>query len=62
MMSAIISLIPLIGWFLSGLIMGPFSITAKTLVYFQLREAKSSGEEELDVDESKERPTEEREV
>ena len=61
-MSAIISLIPLIGWFLSGLIMGPFSITAKTLVYFQLREAKSSGEEELDVDESKERPTEEREV
>jgi hypothetical protein len=61
-MSAIISLIPLIGWFLSGLIMGSFRITVKTLVYFQLREAKSSGEEELDVYESKERPAEEREV
>jgi hypothetical protein len=44
-MSAIINLIPLIGWFLSGLIVGSFTITAKTLVYFQLREAKSSGEE-----------------
>jgi hypothetical protein len=61
-MSLIINLIPLIGWFLSSVIVGSFTITAKTLVYFQLREAKSSGEEELDVDESKERPTEEREV
>jgi len=61
-MSAIISQTPVIGSFLSGLIVGPFSITAKILVYFQLREAKSSGEEELDVDESKERPTEEEEV
>jgi hypothetical protein len=61
-MSVIISRAYIIGGFLSVLIVGPFSITAKTLVYFQLREAKSSGEEELDVDESKERPTEEREV
>jgi len=61
-MSAIISRAYIIGGFLSGLIVGPFTITAKTLVYFQLREAKSSGEEELDVDEPKERPTEEGEV
>jgi hypothetical protein len=60
-MSAIISRAYIIGSFLSGLIVGPFSITAKTLIYFQLREAKSS-EEELDVYESKERPAEEREV
>jgi hypothetical protein len=44
-MSAIISRAYIIGGFLSGLIVGPFSITAKTLVYFQLREAKSSGKE-----------------
>ena len=61
-MSAIISRAYIIGSFLSGLIVGPFSITVKTLVYSQLREAKSSGEKELDVDESKERPAEEREV
>ena len=61
-MSAIISRAYIIGGFLSVLIVGPFSITAKTLIYLQLREAKSSGEEELDLDESKERPTEEREV
>jgi hypothetical protein len=61
-MSAIISRAYIIGGFLSVLIVGPFRITVKTLAYFQLREAKSSGEEELDVDESKERPMEEREV
>jgi hypothetical protein len=61
-MSAIISQAYIIGSFLSVLIVGPFSITAKTLIYFQLREAKSSGEEELDVYESKERPAEERAV
>ena len=61
-MSAIISRAYIIGGFLSVLIVGPFRITVKTLAYFQLREAKSSGEEELDVDESKERPTEEKEV
>jgi len=44
-MSAIISQIPLIGSFLSGLIVDPFTITAMTLVYFWLREAESSGEE-----------------
>jgi membrane-anchored glycerophosphoryl diester phosphodiesterase (GDPDase) len=44
-MSAIISQIPLIGSFLSGLIVDPFTITAMTLVYFRLREAESSGEE-----------------
>jgi len=44
-MSAMISQIPLIGSFLSGLIVDPFTITAMTLVYFRLREAESSGEE-----------------
>jgi len=44
-MSAIISQTPLIGSFLSGLIVNPFTITAITLVYFRLREAESSGEE-----------------
>jgi len=44
-MSVIISQIPLIGSFLSGLIVNPFTITALTLVYFRLREAESSGEE-----------------
>jgi len=44
-MSAIISQTPVIGNFLSGLIVGPFSITAKILIYFHLREAKPSGEE-----------------
>jgi len=61
-MSIIISRAYIIGPFLSGLIVGPFTIAAKALIYFQLREAKSSGEEELDVDEPKERPTEEGEV
>jgi len=44
-MSTIISQTPMIGGFLSGLIVGPFTIAVKTLVYFHLREAKSSGEE-----------------
>ena len=44
-MSVIISRAYIIGSFLSILIVGPFSTTAKTIVYFQLREAKSSGEE-----------------
>jgi hypothetical protein len=44
-MSVIISRAYIIGPLLSGLIVGPFSITAATLIYFQLREAKSSGEE-----------------
>jgi len=44
-MSAIIDRAYIIGPFLSGLIVGPFTIAAKTLIYFQLREAKSSGEE-----------------
>jgi hypothetical protein len=44
-MSAIISQTPLIGSFLSSLIVNPFTITAMTLVYFQLREAASSGED-----------------
>jgi hypothetical protein len=44
-MSAIISQAPVIGRFLSDLIVSPLSITAATLIYFQLRETKSSGEE-----------------
>ena len=44
-MSVIISRAYIIGSFLSGLIVGPFSITAKTLIYFQLKEAEYSGEE-----------------
>ena len=44
-MSAIISQTPVIGSFLSGLIVDPFTITAMTLIYFRLREAESSGEE-----------------
>ena len=44
-MSVIISRAYIIGPFLSGLIVGPFTIAAKALIYFQLREAKSSGEE-----------------
>lgn len=44
-MSTIISQTPIIGEFLSGLIVGPFTIVVKTLVYFHLREAESSGEE-----------------
>ena len=43
-MSAIISEIPIAGVFLRGLIVDPLTITAMTLVYFQLREAESSGE------------------
>jgi hypothetical protein len=44
-MSALISRIPLAGVFLRGLLVEPVTITAMTVVYFQLREAKSSGEE-----------------
>lgn len=44
-MSLIINLAYIIGSFLFGLIVGPFGITAKTLIYYQLREAKSSGKE-----------------
>lgn len=44
-MSAIISLIPIAGVFLADLIVGPLIIAAVTLVYLQLREAKSNGEE-----------------
>jgi hypothetical protein len=44
-MSLIISRAYIIGSFLSILIVGPFITTAKTIVYFQLREAKSTGEE-----------------
>jgi hypothetical protein len=43
--SAIIDRAPVIGRFLSDLIVSPLTITAATLIYFQLREAKSSGEE-----------------
>jgi hypothetical protein len=44
-MSGLISLAWVIGPFLSGIIVGPFSVTAMTLVYFQLREAEPSEEE-----------------
>jgi hypothetical protein len=44
-MSMIIDLAYIIGTFLSDLIAGPFIIAAKTLVYFQLEQAKSSGQE-----------------
>lgn len=44
-MSVIIDQAPVIGRFLSDLIMSPLTITVATLIYFQLREAKSPGEE-----------------
>jgi hypothetical protein len=44
-MSAIINQAPVIGGFLSDLIVSPLTITVATLIYFQLREAKSSVEE-----------------
>jgi hypothetical protein len=44
-MSVIINQAPVIGRFLSDLIVSPPSIIATTLIYFQLRETKSSGEE-----------------
>jgi hypothetical protein len=44
-MSAIISRIPVAGVFLRGLLVEPITIAALTLVYFQLRETRSSGEE-----------------
>ena len=44
-MSIIINGAYIIGSFLSNLIVGPFTIAAKTLIYSQLSEAKSSGEE-----------------
>jgi hypothetical protein len=43
-MSAIINQAPVIGRFLSDLIVSPLTITVATLIYFQLREAKSSVE------------------
>jgi hypothetical protein len=44
-MSVIINRIPVIGRFVSDLIVSPPSIAATTLIYFQLREAKPPGEE-----------------
>jgi hypothetical protein len=44
-MAAIISRIPRLGVFLRGLIVDPLTTIAITLVYFQLRGARSSGEE-----------------
>jgi hypothetical protein len=44
-MSEIINRVPVIGRFLSDLIVSPLSITIVTLIYFQLREAKPSEEE-----------------
>jgi len=44
-MSAIIDQAPVVGRFLSDLIVSPLLITVTTLIYFQLREAKSPGEE-----------------
>jgi len=44
-MSALISQIPIIGVYLSSMIVEPLAITAATLIYFRLREAKPSGEE-----------------
>jgi len=44
-MSVIIDQAPIIGRFLSDLIVSPLIITVTTLIYFQLREAKSPGEE-----------------
>jgi hypothetical protein len=44
-MSEIINRVPVIGRFLSDLIVSPLLITVTTLIYFQLREAKSPGEE-----------------
>jgi hypothetical protein len=43
-MSVIINQAPVIGRFLSDLIVGPLTITVATLIYFQLREAKSNVE------------------
>lgn len=44
-MSGLISQAWMIGPFLSDVIVGPFTATAMTIVYFQLREARSPGEE-----------------
>jgi hypothetical protein len=44
-MSALISRIPIAGIFLCGFIVGPPNVTATTLIYRQLREEKSIGEE-----------------
>jgi len=44
-MSRLFSAAWIIGPFLSGVIVGPFSAAAMTLIYFQLKQAKSSGEE-----------------
>jgi hypothetical protein len=43
--SEIINRVPVLGRFLSDLIVSPLLITVTTLIYFQLREAKSPGEE-----------------
>jgi hypothetical protein len=44
-MSWLFSAAWIIGPFLSGVIVGPFSVAAMTLIYFQLKQAKSGGEE-----------------
>ena len=44
-MSQLISLAWVIGPFLSGIIVGPFTVAAMTLIYLQLKEAESSKEE-----------------
>jgi hypothetical protein len=43
-MSALISRIPAVGLYLRGMIVDPLTVIAVTLVYFQLREARSSRE------------------
>jgi hypothetical protein len=43
--ATVIGLIPVVGVYLRGMIVDPLTIVAVTLVYFQLREARSSGEE-----------------
>lgn len=44
-MAVIISRIPVVGVYLRGMIVDPLTIIAITLVYFRLREARSTGEE-----------------
>jgi hypothetical protein len=44
-MSWLFSAAWIIGPFISGVIVGPFSVAAMTLIYFQLKQAKSGGEE-----------------
>jgi hypothetical protein len=44
-MSLFFSVAWIIGPFLSGVIVGPFTVAAKTLIYFQLKETESNKEE-----------------